>query len=117
MFIYCHFPALKAFSTSPSNDSGVGLLDHLSMTFPSRPINHFSKFHLTVDMPMKYGVSFFNHPNRGSVFEKLTLTLLMTGNVTLNLEVQNAWIVALSPYFSIRMLLQGARLQMYHTGS
>jgi hypothetical protein len=42
------------------------VLAHLPLTFPSRPIKNFSKFHFTRLRPMRPGFSFLSHSNAGS---------------------------------------------------
>lgn len=62
--------------------SGAVVLAHRPLTFPSRPIKNFSKFHLTLFNPMRPGFASFIHSHTGSALSPLTSVLPSTGNVT-----------------------------------
>ena len=88
----CHFPSqipiynslltVNASIIGFSNASGFVVLAHRLMTFPSFPINHFSKFHLTLFIPNNPGFSFFNHSKSGFAASPFTSVLPMIGKET-----------------------------------
>jgi hypothetical protein len=65
-----------------SRDSGFVVLAHLCLTFPSRPTNHFSKFHFTFFMPNNPGFSSFNHSKSGFALSPFTSVFPKMGKVT-----------------------------------
>ena len=65
-----------------SRDSGFVVLAHLCLTFPSRPTNHFSKFHFTFFMPNNPGFSSFNHSKSGFAWSPFTSVFPKIGKVT-----------------------------------